>query len=142
MAEYRKGYRTPVNSKRYHQGRDERKFKSEYVGKPETIQDRRFVTSYPQYGGSPLPRIFSRSHVRPSKRDLEDRRKRREGTLESLAHKLRVLISFGSIISGGFFLSNKLTGFAIGNLSQSDANVTGVVLFVFGILGLLLFLRK
>ena len=36
MVDYRKRYASP-NSKGYHQGKDERKFKSEYVGKAESI---------------------------------------------------------------------------------------------------------
>ena len=139
MVDYRNKYVSP-DSKGYHQGRDERKFKSEYVGKLEPRSSRRFTTVYPL--GFNFPKIFSRIHPRLSKRDIEEGRKRKENALESLAHRLRVLVSFGSIAAGGFFLSNKLTGFAVGNLNSSDASIIGAVMFVFGIVGLLLFLRK
>jgi hypothetical protein len=139
MVDYRKRYVSP-DSKGYHQGRDERRFKSEYVGKLEPRSSRRFITVYPL--GFNFPRISSRIHPRLSKRDIEEGRKRKENALESLAHRLRVLVSFGSIVAGGFFLSNKLTGFAVGNLSLTDANITGVVMFALGISGLLLFLRE
>ncbi len=144
MVDYRKRYASP-NSKGYHQGKDERKFKSEYVGKAESITNRRLTTIYPTSWGFHLP-ISLRSSPNLSKKDLEKGKRRKEGRLEllsdGLSDKLKIIVSFGSVIAGGFFLSNKLTGFAVGNLSSLDANVTGVIMFVFGIFGLLLFLRK
>lgn len=64
-------------------------------------------------------------------------------TLRSLEGKTNgsksfVVLSVCSIIAGIFFLSPNITGNAIGNITKTSSNILGIVLIVFGVLGVFL----
>src|SRR3989338_10815889 len=53
-----------------------------------------------------------------------------------------IAISTLSIISSAFFLSSNVTGMAIGNTNILDSNIMGILLFVLGLMGIVLFARR
>lgn len=77
---------------------------------------------------------------------LSDSKDYNEGILDVIYHGLegRVMIIFSIGVLGAslFFLSSKITGDAVMNLSQTSSSMIGVLLFALGILGLMLSFKK
>ena len=63
---------------------------------------------------------------------------------KSLEHKVTagILLSLASILLSLFFFSKNITGFAIVNNPIARSNLWGVLLFLFGVIGLFIFIRK
>ena len=53
-----------------------------------------------------------------------------------------ITVSIISMISSAFFLSSNVTGMAIGNTNILDSNIMGILLFVLGLMGIVLFARR
>ena len=60
----------------------------------------------------------------------------------SLERRMEILVGFGSLLMSLTFLSTNLTGFAVGNLNPTDANIAGAIFFAIGILMILINLRR
>lgn len=107
--------------------------KTDYSAYVPTPKVPRFQTIYPIYPVG-LKKL----------REESERRKKFRNTMKQpgLEKKLEVAIAFGSILISMLYFSTNLTGFAIGNLNQTDVNIVGMIFFVFGVFGILMSLRK
>ncbi|MBI2043506.1 hypothetical protein HYT25_03905 [Candidatus Pacearchaeota archaeon] len=122
-----------ITSYRTKEGSIRRIFKTLY-GKLDPNQSTpRFITIYPIYPDS-LKEL--RGEAR--------RMKRLRNTMKSpnLERNLGVVIFTTSLLASLMFFSTNLTGLAISNLNQTDINIVGIIFFVFGVLGILMSLRK
>ncbi len=62
--------------------------------------------------------------------------------LARLERMLGAIVSAEALVFGLVLFSGNLTGMATGNLTKSDANISGAVLFVIGVIGILLSLQS
>ena len=56
--------------------------------------------------------------------------------------RIITIISSGFLLSSIFFLSSTFTGNVIGNLTKTNSNLIGVILFILGIIGLFAFTKN
>ena len=63
-------------------------------------------------------------------------------SVSSLERRMEILVGFGSMIISTLYFSTNLTGFAVGNLNPTDANIVGAIFFAIGISMILINLRR
>lgn len=89
------------------------------------------------YGSQEL----QKSSVKEYLKDILDKMAPRK-PYRGYADAFLIAISTLSIISSAFFLSSNVTGMAIGNTNILDSNIMGILLFVLGLMGIVLFARR
>lgn len=93
-------------------------------------------TEYP----APVPEQISRRGR--ANEIYADSKLAKQKHLARLERMLGIIVSAEALIFGLVLFSGNLTGMAINNLTRSDANISGAVLFIIGVAGILLLLRR
>ncbi len=83
-------------------------------------------------------RVFQ--HIYDLMHDPKGKKSKSGGNLEGSLNMM--IISLCGFIFGLFFLSSKMTGFAIANLTTKTSSIIGASLFVLGIIGFYFYFKK
>ena len=114
----RRFFSSPYRDSKQNPGTQKRKFVSVYAGsKPESYFGGGVISKYARSKGN----------------------KKKEG---GLADKTLAGASFAAIVGGLVYSFSTITGHAIGNLNVLDTNIMGTILFILGVAGLLVYLRR
>ncbi|MBI4116381.1 hypothetical protein HY449_01415 [Candidatus Pacearchaeota archaeon] len=94
------------------------------------------TTIYP----APVPeQISKRKRLTEYYKNSKLSRQKHSARLERI---LGTIVSAEALVFSLFLLSGNFTGMAISNLTRSDANISGAALFVIGVVGILIILKR
>lgn len=91
-----------------------------------------------EYGGMMDQWIDERKELKAERHGYIIRGRKKKDNLENTAATTAIIAFLGSI----FFMSPNVTGNAVANLSPASTNVTGVILFLLGIIGAFFCFRR